>query len=1212
MLGRLVLMVLAGGLCHLPCPAQRSMAPGDPNLSADWDWTVDQPQVLFHHRPGQAPGRVQAQLPFFAPGHRLYQSPGDRCREDGWLLAHRDFGTEEAAPAIPYFTLYNKYRGVFRVVLWTSVPAGRPRLAGTLEFHPARGGAGQTGPLFTFSHAGKQCFRSDYDPGQVEVAFSDRDRDPGWAVFDFPLVGYDPDLGGKDPLLRFTLHPLEPAGDEPGGLWDAWLGTSFAAPRAELGAVLESGGSGYRYYPTVRRWCETETARMDRGGAPLEPAFQLAATDAPGSCAPLVAALGGKVNGWLGGTHLASPWEPISYQGQVPIPSGHGLPGPELLELALRLHAAGTDAWGHRPVQEPPWGIFNFEAGPVLAEHPEDKASRRATLAEAPLLHVNPEADLELLSVSFEASIESREPGAGGPAVQRGLWPISPEQGPSLSSQDRITHLVATLRFRTRKPTREADGHYTVVRRLPWGAVRRDPEPGANPPGSSRQEPEPRLLLVSNRVPWTVAAAGGVGTLKPSAGGLATALARTHERSGTRWVGWPGELTGLDEPERRRMLGALEQRRIVPVEITAAELASYYEGYCNGGLWPLCHSFLDKVRLDSDQDWAAYEAVNLRFAQAAAAQAAPGGLVWVHDYQLMLVPQLLRGLRPDLRIGFFLHIPFPAFEVFRTLPRHPALLRGVLGADLAGFQTREHQAHFARAAGQVLGADPAPAGLRFQGRTTALGTYGIGVDAQAFARAAASPAVLARAAEIRGNLGGRPLVLGVDRLDYTKGILPRLLAIRRYLERHPDQRGRFLMVQVAVPSREGVQAYRDYRRQVDELTAQVNGAFGTPGWVPIHLLHQGFPFEEVVALYLAAQVLLVTSEQDGMNLVAKEFCATRGEADPGVLVLSERAGAAQELGSGAILVNPYDIGAMAEALDTALRMPEDQARARMRALRGQVAGHDVHRWAEAFVRDLEAQGAAPDPAELAGARRVVLYLDYDGTLVPFAPRPEEAGPDPGLLALLERLAGIGDLELHLVSGRPPALWPPRRARPVAQGRTRRRLVRPGGVRQRLETGRQGGPGRLVPALPGLPPGGEEPFPGLAPPPGPAGAFGRRPGGPAGSPGPVGGRPGPGMAGRGQGAGTPGARSAQGAGRGRPRSGPGHAGAGAGRRPHRRGPVPGPPRRRPGDQGGRGGQLRLQAAAGSGGGAGLPGRPGGGTGRPAGSRAPPVGPPGPRP
>lgn len=515
--------------------------------------------------------------------------------------------------------------------------------------------------------------------------------------------------------------------------------------------------------------------------------------------------------------------------------------------------------------------------------------------------------------------------------------------------------------------------------------------------------------------------------LKPSSGGLATALAGTHARGETLWVGWPGDMNGLDEEGRSAILDELRAQRVIPVELSDEEVQRYYEGFSNGVLWPLFHYLLDKVRLDTDQDWDAYASVNQRFAQAAAECAEPGDFVWVHDYQLMLVPRFLRELRPDLRIGFFLHIPFPAYEVFRILPWRECLLQGVLASDLVGFHTQGYQAHFSNAARRILGAESIEGGIDYEGRHIALGDYAIGIDAEVFARTAASPSVMARVEEIRHGLGGRTLLLGVDRLDYTKGIPQRLLAVERYLELHPDMRDSILFLQASVPSRERVEAYAQYRKQVDEVTGRINGLYGSPSHVPVHTLHRNIPFEELVALYRAADVMLVTPLRDGMNLVAKEFCATRGD-DSGILILSEFAGAAADLRE-AILVNPYDTGAMAAALDTALRMPPGQARARMRALRKRIANHDVHRWAEAFVQDLQAQGAPSHTLlargailpslleDAADADRVALLLDYDGTLVSFTDSPEDAIPDPNLLALLDRLAMREGTEVHLVSGR---------------------------------------------------------------------------------------------------------------------------------------------------------------------------------------------------
>lgn len=536
-----------------------------------------------------------------------------------------------------------------------------------------------------------------------------------------------------------------------------------------------------------------------------------------------------------------------------------------------------------------------------------------------------------------------------------------------------------------------------------------------------------KLILVSNRIPWTLQVKRGLAELLPSSGGLATALAGTHARGGTLWVGWPGDTTGLSQARKDAAFLELAHRRVVPVELARAEVERYYEGFSNGVLWPLFHYLLDKVRLDADRDWEAYRTVNERFAEAVLREAEDGDTVWVHDYQLMLLPELLRERRPGLRIGFFLHIPFPAAEVFRILPWRERLLAGLLGADLVGFHTQAYRNHFAGAAAQVLGADAAPGGLRYGGRFVRTGAFGIGIDAEVFRAAAEDPAVQDRVADLRREAGDRALLLGIDRLDYTKGIPRRLLAIERLLERHPELKERFLYLQVAVPSRERVEAYAQYRRTVDELVGRINGAYGSPTRLPVHLLHQSVPFEELVALYRAADVMIVTPLRDGMNLVAKEYCATRVD-DGGVLILSEFAGAAASLRE-ALLVNPYDIGGMAEAIRRALAMPGAERSSRMRALRRRVAGQDVHRWASAFLEALgqdegpEAPSEGPGPLldrildDVSRSRRVVLFLDYDGTLVPFAPRPEGAVPDPALQAMLARLSTLPGVEVHLVSGR---------------------------------------------------------------------------------------------------------------------------------------------------------------------------------------------------
>jgi trehalose 6-phosphate synthase/phosphatase len=537
-----------------------------------------------------------------------------------------------------------------------------------------------------------------------------------------------------------------------------------------------------------------------------------------------------------------------------------------------------------------------------------------------------------------------------------------------------------------------------------------------------------KLIIVSNRLPVTVRVdAAGVSVTR-STGGLATALSGPHERLSSRWIGWPGDVSRLTAEQRALVEAALEHAGTVPVHLSPAEMHRYYDGFSNGVLWPLFHYLLDKVNLDARADWEVYKTVNARFASAIAEQCSPGDTIWIHDYQLMLVPSLLRRLIPRAKIGFFLHIPFPAAEVFRILPWRAQLLRGLLGADRIGFHTAGYRHHFVYSAARVLELEPDEEGIEYEGRRIDLGVHPIGVDTQDLARRAQDPAVRAEAQRIRDEARGRKIVLGIDRLDYTKGIPRRLLAIDRLLEREPEVRDKVRFIQLAVPTREKVGAYADYRRVVNELVGRINGQYGRIDAVPIHFLYQSLELDQVVALYLAADVMLVTPLRDGMNLVAKEYVATRVD-DTGVLVLSEFAGAAAELVES-LQVNPHDLESVATAVKRALDMPAAEQRLRMRALRGRVAAHDVHEWAQTFLDELGHAGGAsvevgaaphepPDEVMLRAqqTRGKVLILDYDGTLVPIAALPELAPPDAPLLALLRDLAAQPEVQVHIVSGR---------------------------------------------------------------------------------------------------------------------------------------------------------------------------------------------------
>lgn len=443
------------------------------------------------------------------------------------------------------------------------------------------------------------------------------------------------------------------------------------------------------------------------------------------------------------------------------------------------------------------------------------------------------------------------------------------------------------------------------------------------------------LVVVANRLP--VAWDDERGEWVPSPGGLVTALAPIlQDRSGT-WVGWPGI------PDRRDEPFVAEGIRQVPVELSAEDLAGYYEGFCNGTIWPLYHDAIRPVEIHRHW-WRPYVEVNRRFADAVAAVAGDGEPVWVHDYQLQLVPRMLRERSGNRRIGFFLHIPFPPVEIFGRLPWRREVLMGLLGADVVGFQTRQSALNFARAAREFgLATGPAEA-LSHEGRTVHVESVPISIDSAEFREVASSPATAANAHRFRQDLGNpRRIILGVDRLDYTKGIDQRLRAFQTLLERRPDLHGDVTLVQVAVPSREGVGEYQIIRERIEQMVGHINGDHGRPDWTPVLYLHRGLPREELVAYYRAADVMLITPLRDGMNLVAKEYIACRVDGT-GVLVLSEFAGAAEQL-DRALLVNPYDVDGLAGILERAVELPMEEQRDRMRSLRRVVARWDVYTWA---------------------------------------------------------------------------------------------------------------------------------------------------------------------------------------------------------------------------------------------------------------------------
>ncbi len=538
-----------------------------------------------------------------------------------------------------------------------------------------------------------------------------------------------------------------------------------------------------------------------------------------------------------------------------------------------------------------------------------------------------------------------------------------------------------------------------------------------------------RLIVVSNRLPVSLEKQDEGWNVKRSSGGLATAMDPILREHGGIWIGWSGAPD--QTPEAAELLRT--EHGCEPVDLPADIAELFYEGYSNQALWPLFHSYPDRFRFSPDA-WAAYQEANRRFCEAVVRHYRPGDRIWVHDYHLMLLPGLLREQLPEAPVGFFLHIPFPASDVFSLLPRGDEVLRGVLGADLVAFHTHFHMQHFRRSVRRLLGVESKVDRLDVRGREVQLRALPIGIAPDEFLGLLDDPATVTQLEALRQTYSGRRLIVSVDRLDYTKGLPERLRTFRRLLISRPELRETVVLFQVAVPSRENIDTYKDLTDEVHQLVSEINGKFGTATWTPVVYIHRGISRPELVALYNFADVGWVSPLRDGMNLVAKEYIACKSEHD-GVLVLSSFAGAAAEMGE-ALLVNPYDEELTAEALVQALEMPADERRNRMAELHRRVVRNDVFAWGERFLSTLDeatqrrSQPAAESKctdlpeaeliAAFRGARRRTLLLDYDGTLVPFADRPQDAAPDAQLRNLLSALAGQDGTQVILLSGRKSA------------------------------------------------------------------------------------------------------------------------------------------------------------------------------------------------
>jgi len=463
-----------------------------------------------------------------------------------------------------------------------------------------------------------------------------------------------------------------------------------------------------------------------------------------------------------------------------------------------------------------------------------------------------------------------------------------------------------------------------------------------------------RLVIVSNRLPIALTRVDmGQWQVQPSPGGLVTALTPILSERGGLWIGWPGTLEKIDFHEL--IAGAVQDSGYVlePVSLSKEEIDQYYYGFSNEIIWPLFHDLQTRCNFDPAY-WKMYQTVNNKFARVIAENAKRDDYIWVHDYQLMLVAKELRTMGVENKVGFFLHTPFPPMDIFVKLPWWTQILSALLEYDVVGFQTRRDRNNFAYCIetmlkGVQVDARKQVSTMKTPKREIGIGSFPISIDFRDFARLAASPVVSQAATQLREAIPNQQIVLGVDRLDYSKGIPEKLRAFRNALERFDNLRGKITLVEIAVPSRDDIPEYQTLRTEIEGLVGEINGRFSQSGWTPVHYMFRSLERTELLAYYRAADIALITSLKDGMNLVAKEYCAAKVDRS-GVLVLSKFAGAATQLDRDSLLVNPYDIEGVAEAIYRAYSMDVDERRRRMHRLRKAVARRDIFWWADSFLQ----------------------------------------------------------------------------------------------------------------------------------------------------------------------------------------------------------------------------------------------------------------------
>lgn len=537
-----------------------------------------------------------------------------------------------------------------------------------------------------------------------------------------------------------------------------------------------------------------------------------------------------------------------------------------------------------------------------------------------------------------------------------------------------------------------------------------------------------KTIIVSNRLPVKITHSEDGFDIQPSEGGLATGLAAVHQQGENLWIGWPG-LPAEQLEDTDYFTKKLNKLRLAPIYLQEEEIEGFYEGFSNEVLWPIFHYISTYANYDLD-NWETYKRVNEKFRDVILQHAEPDDTIWVHDYQLLLLPGLLREALPDSTIAYFQHIPFPSQELFRLIPWRRELLQGMLGADLLGFHTFDDVRHFISSATRIIGVYNRTSQLEVDGRAVFAEPFPMGTDSQRFSDLVGSPDVKIRVNELKENYDAQTVMLSIDRLDYSKGILQRLSALELLLTENPRFHKRIVLYMVVVPSRDTVPEYQRLKEEIDRLVGNINAKFGTFDWYPIAYFYHSYPATEIAALYATADICLVTPLRDGMNLVAKEYVSCKNDLS-GVLVLSEMAGASHEL-LDALIVNPNNIHDIATAMLTALDMSEAEKTRRMEALRSVVFKFNVYHWADLFLdrlheittlQRLNKSRLVGDKIErsIVGQYRLatnrLLLLDYDGTLVGFQNDVEKAYPDNDLYELLDRLIDDPHNQVVIISGR---------------------------------------------------------------------------------------------------------------------------------------------------------------------------------------------------